>query len=204
MHMPPLESERLVIRRLAMDDLDALFQILDVDLADADTGAEGPKQRAERERWLRWTVLGYDEFEQLHQPPYGEHGIVLKETGALVGACGLVPCLDAFGQLPAFATSEQGAGAQLTSTQVGLFWAVAPAHRGHGYATEAGRALIDYAFTQLHLHHIVATTTYDNDASMAVMRKLGMRIERNPYADPPWLQIVGVLYHPAVRRMAAG
>jgi hypothetical protein len=26
-----------------------------------------------------------------------------------------------------------------------------------------------------------------------VMRKLGMRIERNPLPEPPWLQIVGVL-----------
>lgn len=34
---------------------------------------------------------------------------------------------------------------------------------------------------------------YDNLASIGVMKKLGMRIEKNPLAEPPWLQIVGVL-----------
>jgi [ribosomal protein S5]-alanine N-acetyltransferase len=43
------------------------------------------------------------------------------------------------------------------------------------------------------LRRVVATTTYDNEASMGVMRKLGMRIERNPFPDPPWLQVVGIL-----------
>jgi RimJ/RimL family protein N-acetyltransferase len=46
------------------------------------------------------------------------------------------------------------------------------------------------------LLRIVATTHDDNDASIRVMRKLGMLIERNPYPDPPWLQVVGVLENP--------
>jgi len=39
----------------------------------------------------------------------------------------------------------------------------------------------------------VDTTTYDNVASMGVMRKLGMRVEKNPFLEPPWLQVVGVV-----------
>jgi hypothetical protein len=35
------------------------------------------------------------------------------------------------------------------------------------------------------------------------MRKLGMRIERNPYPDPFWLQIVGVLANPAANTKIA-
>jgi hypothetical protein len=31
---------------------------------------------------------------------------------------------------------------------------------------------------------------------MGVMRKLGMRIERNPFPDPPWLQVVGFIEQP--------
>ena len=53
--------------------------------------------------------------------------------------------------------------------------------------------MIDYAFNALTLKRIVATTTYDNAASMGVMRKLGMRVERNPRSDPPWFQVVGIL-----------
>jgi [ribosomal protein S5]-alanine N-acetyltransferase len=82
------------------------------------------------------------------------------------------------------------------TTEMGLFWSIDPAQQGQGYATEAGRALIDHAFDQMHLKRIIATTEYDNHASQAVMRKLGMRLERNPQPTPPWLQIVGVLDHP--------
>jgi hypothetical protein len=42
----------------------------------------------------------------------------------------------------------------------------------------------------------VATTEHANIASIGVMRKLGMRIERNSLSEPPWLQVVGVLEHP--------
>ena len=77
--------------------------------------------------------------------------------------------------------------------EMGLFWAIDPQHQRHGYATEAAQALIDFAFQQLRAKRLIATTEYDNAASMGVMRKLGMRIERNPFPQPAWLQVVGIL-----------
>jgi GNAT superfamily N-acetyltransferase len=79
------------------------------------------------------------------------------------------------------------------STEFGLFYAISPTHRRRGYATEAARALIDYAFEHLKLKRIIAETDYDNIASIGVMKKLGMRIEKNPLPEPAWLQIVSVL-----------
>jgi RimJ/RimL family protein N-acetyltransferase len=76
---------------------------------------------------------------------------------------------------------------------VGLFWAVAAAHRRMGYASEAGAALIAFGFDQIHLRRMVATTEYDNTASIGVMRRLGMRIDRNPARAPFFLQVVGVI-----------
>jgi [ribosomal protein S5]-alanine N-acetyltransferase len=90
-------------------------------------------------------------------------------------------------------SSSQGAVAYFNSPEIGLFYALSPAHQRQGYATEASQALIDYAFTQLQLKRMVATTTYENVASIAVMRKVGMRIEKNPSPDPPWFQVVGIL-----------
>jgi RimJ/RimL family protein N-acetyltransferase len=78
---------------------------------------------------------------------------------------------------------------------VGLFYAISPAHQRCGYASEAAQALIDHAWQQLHLRRVIAMTTRDNVPSVAVMRKLGMRIVENPQAEPPWLQVVGVLEH---------
>lgn len=195
MSIPDLETERLIIRALRMDDLDDIHRLLDIELGEADFGTEGAGSREERAHWLQWTIMGYKELAKLYQPPYGERAVVLKQTGQLIGACGYVPCLDAFGQLPSL--RNEGSVKGYFSTEFGLFYAFSPAYQRQGYATEATKAMIDYAFTRLKLRRIVATTTYDNAASITVMRKVGMRIERNPYPDPPWLQVVGLLENKA-------
>lgn len=190
MEVPLLETGRLLVREFEPGDLEAVHALLDVDL-----GPEGALTRDGRQQWLTWTVLSYRQLAQLHQPPYGDRAIVLKETGRLVGACGYAPVLGPLGQIP----SLRGSGPErpgLTSAEVGLYYALTPARRGRGYATEAARALIEHGFVQLQLARIVATTTYDNEGSMAVMRRLGMQIDRNPYPTPPWLQVVGILDHP--------
>jgi RimJ/RimL family protein N-acetyltransferase len=194
MDVPLLETERLLVREFEPGDLEAVHTLLDVEL-----GPEGALTREERHEWLTWTVLGYRQLAQLHQPPYGDRAIVLKETGQLIGACGYTPVLDALGQIPSLC----GGGPEhpgLTSSEVGLYYALSPSQRGRGYATEAARALVDHAFARLRLARIVATTTFDNAGSVAVMRRLGMRIERNPRPTPPWLQVVGVLNHPEAGR----
>jgi RimJ/RimL family protein N-acetyltransferase len=95
--------------------------------------------------------------------------------------------------LPSFGDVAGSAAARRSTPEVGLFWALSFEGRGHGYATEAARGLIDYAFSALNLRRIIATTDHANFASIAVMRRVGMRIEKNPYPDPPWLQVVGIL-----------
>jgi RimJ/RimL family protein N-acetyltransferase len=196
--LPPLTTERLLIRPLRTDDLGAVERLY-ADIARSDAGSDWAMTRAEAQRWLEWTTLSYGELARLRQPAYGDRAISLPQSDQLIGVCGFVPCLDAFGQLPSFAGSSSNTGERLNSTAFGLYWAVAPSQQRRGYATEAGRALIDHAFGRLKLDRIVATTTYTNVASIGVMQKLGMQIDRNPYPDPPWLQVVGVLLHPSLR-----
>lgn len=193
MRVPPLETDRLLIRPFTLENLDSLHQILDVELAQAEFGTEGAKSLGEREQWLQWTILNYEELAKLYQPPYGDRAIVLKHSGQLIGACGFVPCLDAFEQLPSWHPSVHESKPALNTTEFGLFYAISPSAQGQGYATEAARALAQYAFQTLKLKRVIATTTADNAASMQVMRHLGMRIETNPLPEPPWLQIVGIL-----------
>ena len=199
MRIPPLETERLRIRPFVMDDLEAVYRLLDVELGNAEPDRKSSTLREERRRWLEWTVLGYEELSKLHQPPYGDLAIVLRGTGELIGACGFAPCLNAFDLIPALRpSSEPETG--LNTPEVGLYWTISTAHQRRGYATEAARALIAYGFEQIHLMRLVATTDHDNLASQGVMRKLGMRVERNPRPEPPWLQAVGVLDHPGRTR----
>jgi RimJ/RimL family protein N-acetyltransferase len=189
--MPVLETPRLLVRPLRLDDLAAVHQLLDVDLAEADFGSEGAQVLAEREAWLRWTVLNYAELAKLYQPPYGERGISLRATGQLVGLVGFVSCLGPWEQLPGLAPGGPKPNQRL-SPAFGMYWAVAPAFQRQGYATEAAQAMLDYAFEHLNLARVVATTSHDNAASQAVMRRLGMRVEANAFADPPWFQVAGI------------
>lgn len=92
--MPTLETARLVLRPLSMDDLEAIHRTLDVELREAEFGSEGAQSLDERRRWLQWTVLSYEQLARLYQPPYGERAVVLKQTGQLIGACGFVPCMN--------------------------------------------------------------------------------------------------------------
>jgi RimJ/RimL family protein N-acetyltransferase len=55
-----------------------------------------------------------------------------------------------------------------------LGWAIREQHRGHGYATEIGRAGLAFAFETLAAEEVVAFTEVHNHASRAVMARLGM------------------------------
>ena len=177
--MPVLTTRRLTVRPLTAADAAAVAAL---------NGEPEPG-------WLEWTAAGYHQLAQLHQPPYGERAIALRHSGELVGMVGVVPSMGPFSQLPGF-DAAGSAGARFRP-EVGLFWALAPRHRGKGYATEAAAAVIEFGFAEMNLARIVATTTYDNEASIAVMRRLGMTIASNPQPEPAWFQVVGWLDAPA-------
>jgi|SoiMethySBSTD1v2_1073268.scaffolds.fasta_scaffold13210_4 RimJ/RimL family protein N-acetyltransferase len=189
-----LDTSRLRVRELTPADLNAVHAVHHPGVAMNDN------IRAELGRWLEWTVRGYEQYRRLYQPPYGEYGIVLKGTGELVGLVGLVPSLMPFALVPSYAVGpgqpSGSAGHPYSLAEVGLFWAVADVHRRNGYAAEAGAALVDFMFAEWHLQRVVATTEHTNTASVGVMRKLGMRIDRNPGAAPFFLQVLGVLDNP--------
>lgn len=78
-----------------------------------------------------------------------------RDTHELVGDCGIIPV-----------------AAKGPETEIG--WRFAPAHWGHGYATEAARGVLEFAFTQTDLDRIIAVSRPDNVRSHRVMQKIGM------------------------------
>ena len=123
--------------------------------------------------------------------------MALRETGELIDLCGLAPCLMNFEQIPEYVGRPVTEPVARTVPEVGLYYHIAEPHQRQGYASEAAQGLVDYAFDRLSLRRIVATTEHDNHGSMGVMRRLDMRIGRNPFPDPPWLHVVGILDNPA-------
>ena len=91
------------------------------------------------------------------------YGIWLIEFGAragLVGTAGLRP---------------------LEESGLEIFYSLAPGAWGHGYATEAARAVVEYGLGPLGLPEVLAEVDEGNAASVAVVKRLGM----TPYAVVP-------------------
>jgi RimJ/RimL family protein N-acetyltransferase len=188
MDMPPLETERLLIRPFADGDLPALLGVLEVAEADGEAATE---------RYVRHGGLNATVLAELGQPPYGDRAVVLRASGKLIGAAGLVPAYGPFDQLrPIDEQMPRSRPVAFHRPEVGLFYHLHPDLRGRGYATEAARALVEFAFGPMALARIVATTERDNLASQAVMRHLGMRLYENALDEPGWFQVVGILENP--------
>jgi RimJ/RimL family protein N-acetyltransferase len=186
--LPVLSTARLTIRTLTGDDARSCRQLYD-DIGWSDPALGATERMDLKRNWATWSAASDREYARLHQPSFGDRAVLDTASGAFVGLIGLVAVLEPFGRLPSF-------GADLAARrtlEMGLFWAISPRWQRDGRATEAAGALIDAAFRRLGVARIVATTEHDNLASIGVMRRLGMRIERNPLADPFHFQTVGVL-----------
>ena len=191
--MPELQTERLIIRPVREDDFEAIYQHRRA-IGWVDGNETEAEQRDYVGHYSQWLSLNHLALARLYQPPYGDRVIALRQIDKLVGMCGIVPYISDFSVFPSFGGTNTGGFAQ---AEVGLMWAINPEHWRQGYASEAAQALIDYAFNKMNLHRIIATTEHENLASQAVMRKVGMRIETNPFPEPPWHQVLGVLENPA-------
>ena len=100
--------------------------------------------------------------------------VTLRETGEPIGKCGLSP-IDS----PAAPAQIRG------SSQVG--WTLAEPNWGHGYASEAARAVIAHGFAALGLPVIWSQTSSSNESSTKVMARLGLvRWAALDYVDPSY------------------
>jgi RimJ/RimL family protein N-acetyltransferase len=148
-----LETERLVLRPLCDGDLNQLCRLLGDRRALAMWGEPLDRQGAQE-----WIARNRSRYETAG---LGRCAVILRETGALVGDCGLAP------------TTVEGV------SEVELGWIVARRVWGLGIATEAASAWRDHAFGRLGLHRLVSMVSEDNLASRRVAEKLGMTMERN-------------------------
>ena len=111
----------------------------------------------------------------LERRGYSFVAVTERAGGALVGDGGLHPL------------AGRGPEVELGYTLARSAW-------GRGYATELGQALVEYAFTVLHVPRVVAQVEPANLASRNVLKKLGMteRGPRTAYGRPHLLYAVDV------------
>jgi RimJ/RimL family protein N-acetyltransferase len=106
-------------------------------------------------------------------------GLVLRETGELVGHAGF--------------HGPPGVNGPRRSNAVEVGYTVFPAHRGSGLATEAAAGLIEWARAAHGLRAFVASVAPDNDPSLAIVRKLGFRQTGEQWDEEDGLELVFLL-----------
>ncbi|KLU58742.1 anhydro-N-acetylmuramic acid kinase [Peptococcaceae bacterium CEB3] len=145
-----LETERLTLREMTIEDLPALSDILQ----DEQTmyAYEGAMSDAETQEWLERQLWRYKE------DGFGLWAVVLKETGKMMGQCGL---------------SWQNADGKRV-LEIGYLLNRAYWHKG--YAAEAAEGCKLYAFEALNADEVYSIIRDTNTASMNIAIRMGMTI----------------------------
>jgi RimJ/RimL family protein N-acetyltransferase len=145
--IPRLETERLVLREWRAGDLDAESAVM----ADPEVMEfmGGVVDRVESWRRLALHAGHWVLYG------YGNWVVEVKDTGATVGRVGL--------------WQPEG----WPGLEVG--WRLSREAWGHGYATEAARTSIEWGFANLEVEQLISVIHPDNERSMRVAERLGMR-----------------------------
>lgn len=154
-----LETQRLILRRFTMDDLDSLFAFY----SDPDVVKyipDAPKSYQETKEELEWHINGHPKFPEL-----GLWATIHKETGGFIGRCGLLSwTLD--GQ-----------------SEVEVAFALSKPYWGQGLGTEAAQGIVQYAYERLKLSRLVCLIEEGNQASVKVAAEIGMRFEKEGHDE---------------------
>ena len=152
MNMPLLETERLILRRMAVSDADDMYSYASrADVTEYLLWNPHPTKKYTVD-YLRYIGTRYNAGE------FYDWAVVEKESGRMIGTCGFTR-FD-----PPHDSAEIG-------------YVLNPDFHGKGYATEAAQRVVKYGFEELGLHRIEAKFMEGNDASLRVMEKLGMQFE---------------------------
>ena len=170
--MKSFETERLLLRPFTREDEEIHRQVFsDRDVCRYYCGAT--RTLDETREWL---------IHRMWQAKADDLGFLAVVRKVDLTVVGLV-ALQAY--VATWIVWEDAPDARFSKVEVEYSYALGRAHWGNGYATEAGRALIAYAFRELRLARLVTNIDVDNLRSIEVVRRLGFRITRNLNPESP-------------------
>lgn len=143
------ETKSLILREYTMDDFDEIYEIL----SDEETMAHYPKPFDENKvrDWIKWNIENYETFG------FGLWAVVLKETGEMIGDCGI--------------TMQMIRGK--IKPEIGYH--IHKKYWNKGLGSEAARKCRDYIFENTPFNRIYSCMKYSNVASCSVAIKNGMQ-----------------------------
>ncbi len=143
-----LETERLILRRQIIEDLDALWALY-CDPEITKYIPDAPRSYEEAKEELEWFLNGHPKHPEL-----GLWATIHKETGTFIGRCGLLPW-----------TIEGQYEVEVAYTLAQNFW-------GQGLATEAAQGILQYGFEKLNLSRMICLIEPENIPSQRVAEKM--------------------------------
>jgi ribosomal-protein-alanine N-acetyltransferase len=150
-----LETARLRMRMFTPADLDRMCEITRDPEVMRYIGYGHPLAREETLKNLYTIMNGF------RRRGYGRWALERRDTGALVGYCGL-------------SSGNPEVGIELAYMLAREEW-------GRGLALEAGRASLRYGFETLGVRSIAGLTLHDNLRSRLVLERLGMKFVRDAF-----------------------
>jgi RimJ/RimL family protein N-acetyltransferase len=148
-----LETNRLILRRLSVDDDAFILELVNDPLWLRFIGDRGVRTLTDaRDYILKGPMAMYERVG------FGLYLVERKSDGVPLGICGLIKrdALD----------------------DVDIGFAFLPEYRAQGYAYESAAAVLAYGRSVLGLKRIVAITSPDNDRSVQLLEKLGFTFEK--------------------------
>lgn len=143
-------TERLYMRKLRNDDLDRYYQIMKKDEVGKWLGISRGKTYDEAK-------LSIDKFSKhWEEKGYGVWGVIDKQSGELLGQCGLNFIKE--------------------TEEVEILYAFDPKFWWYGYATESASMILQYAFEKANLDRVIALVKPNNIRSSNVIEKIGLDI----------------------------
>jgi RimJ/RimL family protein N-acetyltransferase len=165
---PELETPRLILRRLDVDDAPFVVALLNEPSFISNIGDRGVRSIDDAHRYLRAGPMAM----------YEKHGFGLwhtarKSDGVPVGMCGLLQ--------------------RDILPDVDIGYAFLPAHWGQGFAYEAADATLRHGARRFGLRRVIGVVSEGNANSIRVLEKLGMSFERMypMRADEPEVRLYG-------------
>ena len=148
-----LETKRLVLRQLTIDDAEFILSLLNEPSFLRYIGDKKVRNIDDAQRYiLNGPIASYE------RNGFGLYLVELREPGTPIGMCGLLK------------------RAELADVDIGF--AFVPDFWGQGFAFEAAEAVMNYARQTLKLPRIVAITNPDNESSIKLLERLGFSFER--------------------------
>ena len=167
--MSNLETDRLRLRHLTLEDAGFILELVNEPAWLRFIGDRGVRTLEDARNYILTGPL-----ESYQRFGFGLDVVELKADKSSIGICGLIK--------------------REALPDVDIGFALLPRYWGNGYALEAASAVLAWGQGELGLHRIVALTNPDNERSIRVLEKLGMRFEQLLWLseDSPMLKLFAV------------